>query len=405
MIFVGVAMLNLTGNITYFTLLHVSGSYWKADRENTPLQRITGTAFFTQEDLDLFIKRREEAVQFDHRKIGQELDLFSFHTEGVGFPFYHPKGKIVLNVMTSFLRKQLQKNGYKEVATPAMLSEELWKQSGHYEHYKNNMFFCDVEDDTYAIKPMNCPGAIIIYKTRSHSYRELPLRLSEFGVVHRFELSGVLMGLFRTRAFTIDDGHIFCTEEQIEKEVFTTIEMIYKVLGAFGFTDIVVRLATKPDNAMGSDEYWDKAIAGLRNALEASGKPYSVCEGEGAFYGPKIEFHFLDSMGRSWQCSTVQLDFFLPQNFDLKYVASDGTKKRPVMIHRAIYGSFERFFGILLEHYKGKLPFWIAPVQVRVLTITDEQKPYARDIMSSLQLLDDIRVELDESGDQNFESN
>jgi threonyl-tRNA synthetase len=261
------------------------------------------------------------------------------------------------------------------------------------------MFFCVVEDDTYAIKPMNCPGAILIYKTRPHSYRELPLRLSEFGRVHRFELSGVLMGLFRARAFTIDDGHIFCTEDQIEKEVFTTIEMIYKVLGAFGFTDIKVKLATKPDNAMGSDEYWEKAIGGLRNALDASGKPYEICEGEGAFYGPKIEFHFEDSMGRSWQCSTVQLDFFLPQNFDLHYIGSDGTKKRPVMIHRAIYGSFERFFGILLEHYKGKLPFWIAPIQARVLTITDEQKEYARDIVSALAE-HNIRVELDESSDQ-----
>ncbi|HRN77967.1 MAG TPA: threonine--tRNA ligase [Candidatus Dependentiae bacterium] len=388
-----------TGDIKHFKLLSISGAYWRADRNNQALQRIAGTAFPSAKELRLFEQRREEAAKYDHRKLGKELDLFSFHEEGVGFPFFHPHGKTVLNTMQHYLRNKLEEAGYQEVATPMMLSDELWRASGHYAHYKDNMYFCDVEDKVYAVKPMNCPGAILIYKERPRSYRDLPLRLAEFGLVHRFELSGVLHGLFRARAFMIDDGHIFCTPDQIEQELVSAIQMVKEVLNKFGFTNITVGLSTKPNNAMGSDDLWDRAINALKNSLEKAGLAYNIQEGEGAFYGPKIEFLIEDSMGRTWQCSTVQLDFFLPENFDLTYTTPQGTKARPVMIHRAIYGSFERFFGILLEHYKGKLPFWVAPVQVTILTITDEQKAYARSILEQLKA-HGIRAEIDETSDQ-----
>ena len=280
-----------------------------------------------------------------------------------------------------------------------MLSDELWKQSGHYAHYKNNMYFCTIEEKQYAIKPMNCPGSILIYKERPRSYKELPMRLSEFGLVHRFELSGVLHGLFRVRAFTIDDAHIFCMPEQIEQEVLKAIRLNVEVFKKFGFTDIEVGLSTKPENAMGSQELWKIATDALANALTSAGIKFKVNEGDGAFYGPKIEFGIKDSMGREWQCGTVQLDFNQPERFDLQYVASGGAKERPVMIHRAIYGSFERFFGMLLEHFKGNLPFWLAPVQIKILTITDEQKPYAHELAEKLKT-HQLRVELDETSDQ-----
>lgn len=387
-----------TGQIKHFKLLNISGSYWRADKTKQALQRITGTAFFTQKELENFERRREEAIKYDHRRLGKELDLFSFHEEGVGFPFFHAHGKTILTVLTTHLRTLLAKYGYQEIATPMMLSEDLWKQSGHYEHYKDNMYFCTIEDKTYAIKPMNCPGAILIYRERPHSYRELPLRLAESGLVHRFELSGVLHGLFRVRAFTIDDGHIFCTEDQIEQEVFNTINSVYDLLSPFKFTKIIVGVATKPEDAMGSDALWNKATNALTNALDTSGHAYQIYEGEGAFYGPKIEFRIEDSMGRLWQCSTIQVDFFMPENFDLHYVTPEGTKARPVLIHRAIYGSFERFLGILIEHFKGKLPFWLAPVQIKVLTITDEQKEYAHNLMNTLQD-HGLRVATDDSSD------
>lgn len=387
-----------TGLLKNFVLLHLSGSYWRADRNSQPLQRIYGTAFPSAEDLALFEQRREEALKYDHRKLGKELDLFSFHEEGVGFPFYHPKGKRVMNIMTNYLRNLLDANGYEEITTPMMLSDELWRQSGHYSHYKDNMYFCPVEDKQYAIKPMNCPGAILIYKERPRSYRQLPLRLAEFGLVHRYELSGVLHGLFRTRAFTIDDAHIFCTEEQMLQEITAAIAITYKVFKKFGFEDINVIVSTKPENAMGSDELWNTATQALKDGLEAAGLAYTINEGDGAFYGPKIEFHIKDSMDRSWQCGTIQVDFFQPINFDLNYVTSQGTKARPVMIHRAIYGSFERFFGILLEHHKGKLPFWLAPVQMRILSITDEQKPYAQTVSQAITDAG-FRVEVEESSD------
>lgn len=388
-----------TGDIKYFKLLGLSGSYWRADKNNQVLQRISGTAFFSAQDLEEFLQRREDAIKFDHRRLGKQLDLFSFHEEGAGFPFYHPKGKTVINCLINHLRTLLTQHGYQEVGTPAMLSDELWKQSGHYAHYKENMFFSCVEDHQYAIKPMNCPGAILIYKERPRSYRELPLRLAEFGSVHRFELSGVLHGLFRARSFTIDDGHIFCTPEQLETEILTAIQINNKVWQKFTFSDVQIRVATRPEKAMGDEKLWQQATDALIHGLEKAECAYTLAPGEGAFYGPKIEFHIKDCMDRSWQCGTIQVDFAQPENFDLSYINNEGKKVRPVMIHRAIYGSLERFFGILLEHYKGRLPFWLAPVQINVLTITDEQKEFARSVADTLKKAG-LRVSVDESSDQ-----
>lgn len=388
-----------TGMLKNFKLLNISGSYWRADKNNQPLQRIFGTIFFTAQELADYEKRIEEAHMYDHRRLGKQLDLFSFHEEGVGFPFFHAKGKKILNILTQYLRTLLEADNYQEISTPIMLSDELWKTSGHYAHYKKNMYFCEIDEKSYAIRPMNCPGSILVYKSRPRSYRELPLKLAEFGLVHRHELSGVLHGLFRVRSFTIDDGHIYCTPEQLEHEVIALIKLITKVLKRFDFTDLRIGLSTKPDNAMGSDDLWNKATEALKNGLEKAGASYVIQEGEGAFYGPKIEFVIEDSMKRQWQCGTIQIDFFQPENFDLSYVASSGLKERPVMVHRAIYGSFERFLAILLEHYKGNLPFWLSPVQARILTITDDQKPHAQQLLIQLQQAG-IRVELDESGDQ-----
>ncbi len=387
-----------TGLLKNFTLLGISGSYWRADREGQALQRIAGTAFFTPKELRAYEKRRQEALKYDHRKLGRELDLFSFHEAGPGFPFFHPKGKMVINLLTNYLRTLLEKDDYQEIDTPLMLSDELWKQSGHYDHYRDSMYFSQMDERAYAIKPMNCPGAILIYKERPRSYRELPMKLAEFGLVHRYELSGVLHGLFRARTFTIDDAHIFCTPDQIEAEVLKVVQMTFQVLKRFGFDDITIGVSTKPENAMGDDSLWEKATSALKNALEQAKVPYQVYEGEGAFYGPKIEFRIKDSMGREWQCGTVQVDFFLPKNFNLEYVSPAGIKERPVIIHRAIYGSLERFFAILLEHYKGKLPFFIAPIQIKILTITDEQKPYAMQLLEKIKA-HGYRATIDESSD------
>jgi len=387
-----------TGEIKHFKLFDISGSYWRADRSNQALQRIRGTAFWTEKELIDTLQRHEDALKYDHRRLGRQLDLFSFHDEGPGFPFYHAKGKIVFNLLLDTLRPYLTQAGYQEIATPIMLNSELWKQSGHYAHYKNNMYFCSIDDESFAIRPMNCPGSIVVYKERPRSYRELPLRLAEFGLVHRYELSGVLHGLFRARSFTVDDGHIYCMPSQIEDEVLTTIRMIYSILEKFRFSTIKVGLSTRPENSMGSIELWDRATNALHNALKRADITYEVYEGEGAFYGPKIEFGILDSMERSWQCGTVQIDFFQPENFDLSFIASNGQKERPVMIHRAIYGSIERFFGILLEHFKGKLPFWIAPVQMRILPISDDQQPYAQQVMQQLKDAG-VRAEIDMSSD------
>jgi threonyl-tRNA synthetase len=387
-----------TGDIKHFKLLFISGSYWRADKENSPLQRITGTAFFTQEDLQAFLQQREDAIQFDHRRLGKELDLFSFHEEGIGFPFFHPRGTIILNELMAHVRKHLRKARYQELSTPVMLSDELWRRSGHYQHYKDNMYFSIIDGHSYALKPMNCPAAILVYKERPHSYRELPLRWSDFGCLHRHELSGVLSGLFRVRSFRQDDAHIFCTPEQIEKEIIDFIAVHDEVLKPFNFSNVVIGVSTRPAKAMGSDVLWDVATKALMNALDKAGKTYAMYEGEGAFYGPKIEFGIEDSLKRVWQCGTIQVDFFQPENFDLSYISPEGTKERPVMLHRAIYGSFERFFGIVLEHFKGRLPFWLSPVQMKILTITDEQKEYAHSIMNAL--LDyGVRVEMDSSSD------
>jgi len=387
-----------TGDIKHFKLTSISGSYWRADRNGTALQRITGTAFYSQKDMRLNDKKIEEALKYDHRKLGKQLDLFSFQDEGVGFPFFHPLGKQILNVLVTSMRKRLEKANYKEVETPLMLSDELWKCSGHYEFYKDNMYFSEVDEKSYAIKPMNCPGTILIYKDHPRSYRELPLRLYEFGKVHRHELSGVLHGLFRVRAFTIDDSHIYCTEEQIEKEILTNIGILQETMKKFGFDSVKIALSTRPENAMGSDETWAHAIKSLKTALASAGADYVIQEGEGAFYGPKLEFKILDSMGREWQCGTIQLDFFQAENFNLSYVAPGGALKRPVIIHQAIYGSLERFLGIIIEHHKGSLPFWIAPVQIKILTVTDEQKPYAQELYNTLKE-HGVRVEIDNGSD------
>ncbi len=374
-----------TGLLKNFKLLGISGSYWRGDKNNPALQRISGTAFFTDAELEAFLKQREEAARYDHRKIGKQLDLFSFHEEGPGFPFFHPKGKKVINLLVDYMRTLHVDHNYQEISTPTMLSIDLWKRSGHYEYYKNNMYFSTIDDKTYAIKPMNCPGAILVYSNRPHSYRDLPLRLAEFGHVHRHELSGVLHGLLRVRAFTQDDSHIFCTLDQLEGEIINGLTMIQHVLDKFKFNNAHYAVATRPVNSMGSNEQWTIATQALTHALKRMGKHYSIKEGEGAFYGPKIEVVIEDSMGRSWQCSTIQVDFFQPENFDLSYVTTQGVKARPVIIHQAIYGSLERFFAILLEHYRGQLPFWLAPLQARVLTITDAQKEYAQQLANFLK--------------------
>lgn len=388
-----------TSEIKYFKLLTISGSYWRAERNGQALQRITGTAFWTEQELQNYEQQKEDALKYDHRRLGKQLDLFSFHEEGVGFPFYHAHGKTVLNVLTNFLKKLLDRYGHVEIETPTMLSDELWKRSGHYQFYKDNMYFSTIDDCEYAIKPMNCPGAMLIYKERPRSYRDLPLRLAEFGHVHRYELSGVLHGLFRARAFTQDDAHIFCTPEQLDHEIVNLIRLHHELISKFDFKKTSVRVATKPAKSLGSDQLWETATNALIHGLKTVGYEFEIAPGEGAFYGPKIEFHLLDSMERSWQCGTIQVDFFQPENFDLTYVTATGAKARPVIIHRALYGSMERFFGILLEHYKGKLPFWLAPVQMKILPITDQQLDYAHSV-ARLVKETGIRVAVDKSSDQ-----
>lgn len=387
-----------TGLLKHVKLTGISGSYWRGNRDNQALQRITGTVFPTAKELRSYERKQQEALKYDHRKLGKELELFSFHEEGPGFPFYHPHGKTIINKLLEFSREKHAQADYQEISTPTMLSNDLWRRSGHYDHYKDNMYFSEIDKRTFAVKPMNCPGAFLIYKERPRSYRELPLRLSEYGLVHRQELSGVLHGLFRARTFTIDDAHIFCTPDQLEHELEQIIKLTLSVLKKFGFDQISVAVSTKPEKAMGDDALWEKATQTLIKTLDHLNVPYQINEGDGAFYGPKIDFYIKDSMGREWQCGTAQVDFFQPENFDLTYVSSDGTKKRPVIIHRAIYGSLERFFGILLEHYKAKLPFWLAPVQMKILTITDEQKPYAEKLHEQLKQAG-YRVLMDKSSD------
>ena len=387
-----------TGLLKNVKLTGISGSYWRANRAGQQLQRISGIVFFSPQDLIDYEKAKEEAAKYDHRRLGKQLDLFSFHDEGVGFPFFHPKGKIIFDLLVELMRKKQYQLGYKEISTPLLLSDELWKRSGHYTHYKDNMYFCSIDEQNYAIRPMNCPGAFLFYNERPRSYRDLPLKIAEFGLVFRHELSGVLHGLMRARCFTQNDAHLICMPEQMEAVILETISLTMNVLKMF-FGEIKVVLATKPAKAMGSDELWNQAIHGLQSSLDKSGTPYTILEGDGAFYGPKIDFYIKDSMNREWTISTIQVDFFQPENFDLTYIASSGKKERPVAIHRAVTGSLERFIGILLEHYKGHLPFWLAPVQIKVLTITDAQKPYAQTIVDKLKA-HNIRIELDETSDQ-----
>lgn len=382
-----------TGMIKAFKLQSVAGAYWRGDSDRPMLQRIYGTAFPKQSQLDEYLKMLEEALKRDHRKLGQQLDLFSIHEEGPGFPFFHPKGMILKNQLIDFWRQQHQKAGYQEIQTPIILSEELWHRSGHWDHYQENMYFTQIDEGNYAIKPMNCPGGILMYKRQLHSYRDLPIRMGELGLVHRHELSGALHGLMRVRAFTQDDAHIFLLPEQIEEEIAGVISLVDKFYSLFGFS-YHVELSTRPENSMGSLEIWEQATAALQGALQKLGKDYTINEGDGAFYGPKIDFHLQDSLGRSWQCGTIQLDFMLPERFDLTYIGADGAKHRPVMIHRVIYGSIERFIAILTEHYAGAFPLWLSPVQVELLPVSEGQRAYAQEVKARLEELD-LRVEID----------
>jgi threonyl-tRNA synthetase len=385
-------------SVKYFKLMHISGSYWRADRSGQALQRITGICFETQADLDAYLKLQEDLQAYDHRRLGKQLDLFSFRELAPGIPFFHHKGLLVYNKLIEFLR-HLRGNAYQEIKTPLILNESLWRTSGHYDNYRENMYFTSAEDVSFCVKPMNCPGSILHYQERPHSYRELPLRLAEFGLVHRFELSGALHGLFRVRAFTQDDAHLYCTMDQIEQEVGGLMDLVEKLYSKFGFTEVKRFLSLRPEKSMGSDEGWNAAIAALKNVLDKRGISYETDKEGGAFYGPKIDMKIVDAMGREWQCGTIQVDFTQPENFKLEYIDKDQSRKRPVMIHVALYGSLERFLGILLEHTKGNLPFWIAPLQVRVLTITDAQNPYGQDVVAAFAKAG-IRVEMDESGDQ-----
>ncbi|HEC93495.1 MAG TPA: threonine--tRNA ligase [Candidatus Atribacteria bacterium] len=387
-----------TGKIKAFKLLSVAGAYWRGNEKNKMLQRIYGISFDKKSELENYLRLIEEAKRRDHRKLGKDLDLFSMHDDGVGFPFFHPKGMVLRNILENYWREEHQKEGYTEVKTPIILNKSLWMKSGHWDHYKENMYFTKIDEEDYAIKPMNCPGGILIYKTALHSYRDLPLRMGELGLVHRHELSGVLHGLFRVRCFTQDDAHIYMTPEQIKDEIKGVIDLTDKMYKTFGFS-YRVELSTKPENAMGSDEIWEKATKSLEEALIEKGIEYIVNEGEGAFYGPKIDFHLKDCIGRSWQCGTIQLDFIMPEKFDLFYINKSGDKERPVMLHRTILGSIERFIGILIENYAGAFPVWLAPVQVKLLPIADRHIEYGENIMKELNK-QNIRVELDENNEK-----
>jgi threonyl-tRNA synthetase len=366
-----------TGRVGYFKIMSVAGAYWHGDPTQQMLQRVYGTSWPTKKELDEYLQRLEEAKRRDHRVIGRQLDLFSFSEMGPGFAFMHPKGMVLWNEIVDFMRQLNRKYGYKEVRTPIILNEELWHRSGHWDNYKENMYFCEIDGVGYAVKPMNCPGGCLLYKTTRHSYRELPLRLAEFGMVHRHEASGVMHGLFRVRQFTQDDAHIYCTPAQIESEIIGVINLIFETYRAFGFEDFAVELSTKPEKHIGSDEIWETATNALKAALQHKQISFKVNEGDGAFYGPKIDFHIKDCLKRSWQLGTIQLDFSMPARFELTYVDEDNTEKTPVMIHRAVLGSMERFMGILIEQYAGALPVWLSPEQVRVLTISEKSNDYA----------------------------
>ncbi|MDF2891330.1 MAG: thrZ [Clostridia bacterium] len=382
-----------TGKLKAVKLLNVAGAYWKGSEKNKMLQRIYGTAFAKKSQLDEYLLMLEEAKKRDHRKLGKELDLFSLHEEGPGFPFFHPKGMILRNILEDFWRKEHRKNKYQEIKTPIILDEELWHRSGHWDKYKENMYTTKIDEGDYALKPMNCPGGMLMYAREMHSYRDLPLRMGELGLVHRHELAGALHGLMRVRCFTQDDAHIFMMPSQIKDEIIGVAKMIDSFYNLFGF-EYHMELSTRPEKFIGTIESWDLATDALRDALDTLGKPYKINEGDGAFYGPKIDFHLRDSIGRTWQCGTIQLDMQMPERFDLTYVGADGEKHRPAMIHRVIFGSIERFIAILTEHFAGAFPIWLAPVQVKVMPISERQNDYAVEVANKLEELN-IRVELD----------
>ncbi|MBQ4637376.1 MAG: threonine--tRNA ligase [Clostridia bacterium] len=387
-----------TKGLKAFKITQQSGAYWKGDKANKMLTRINGIAFRTQDELDAHLKLLEEAAKRDHRRIGKEMNLFMMADEGPGFPFFLPNGMLLKNALIDYWREIHYRDGYVEISTPLIMNRHLWETSGHWDHYKDNMYSTTIDEETYCIKPMNCPGGVMVYRSQPHSYRELPIRAGELGLVHRHELKGALHGLFRVRCFTQDDAHIFMRKDQITEEIMGVVHLINEVYEKFGFK-YFIELSTRPENSMGSDEDWAAATDGLRSALEQLGLPYIINEGDGAFYGPKIDFHLQDSIGRTWQCGTIQLDFQMPLNFQLEYVDENGEKQRPIMIHRVCYGSIERFIGIITEHYAGKFPTWLAPVQVKVLPVSEKSMDYAREVYEKLKAAG-IRVQIDERSEK-----
>ena len=387
------------GYIKSFKLMKIAGAYWRGNEKNKMLQRIYGTAFADSKSLKAYLKMIEEALERDHRKIGKEMNLFGFYPEGPGFPFWKPDGMVLYNTVINYWKKVHRDAGYLEVKTPIILNEELWHRSGHWDNYKENMYFTEIDKEKYAVKPMNCPGGLLIFKDGIHSYRELPLKIAELGLVHRHEKSGVLHGLMRVRQFTQDDAHVYCSEEQVKDEVIKVIQLIKMIYSDFGFTEVKIELSTRPEKSIGTDDMWNLAESSLKIALDELGIEYQLNPGDGAFYGPKIDFHIKDAIGRSWQCGTIQCDFAMPERFDISYVGKDGLKHRPVMLHRAILGSIERFIGILIENYKGKLPFWLAPKQIRLLPLSEKHFNYANEIKNLLQN-SDFMVNIDYSQDK-----
>ncbi|MFR1903006.1 MAG: threonine--tRNA ligase [Veillonella sp.] len=387
-----------TGKVKAFKLQSIAGAYWRGDEKNKMLQRIYGTAFEKKEELDAYLHMLEEAAKRDHRKLGKELGLFVIKEEGPGFPFFLPKGMALRNELENFWREVHHDFEYDEIRTPIILNKHLWETSGHWDHYRENMYTTIIDDEEYAIKPMNCPGGILVYQNEMHSYRDFPLRYAELGLVHRHELSGALHGLFRVRAFTQDDAHVFMLPDQMQSELMKVIELFDRIYSQFGLK-YHVELSTKPDNAMGDDAIWEAATEALRNAIEAKGIPYVINPGDGAFYGPKLDYHIEDSLGRTWQCGTIQLDMNLPERFQIDYVGEDGQKHRPIMIHRACFGSMERFIGILTEHYAGAFPTWMAPVQVKILPISEKHVEYAKELAKQMHR-DYVRVEVDDRSEK-----
>lgn len=390
--------INYTKALKAFKLTAVSGAYWKNDKDNKMLTRIKGIAFRTQQELDDYLKLLEEAEKRDHRKIGKEMGLFMLCEEAPGFPFYLPKGMAVKNALIDYWREIHTREDYVEVQTPLIMNRHLWETSGHWDHYKDNMYSTMIDEEIYCVKPMNCPGGVMVYRSSPHSYRDLPMRVGELGLVHRHELKGALHGLFRVRCFTQDDAHIFMTRDQITDEIVGVVHLINEVYSKFGFK-YFIELSTRPEDSMGSDEDWEAATDGLKLALEKLGLPYTINEGDGAFYGPKIDFHLEDSLGRTWQCGTIQLDFQMPLNFNLEYVDDKGEKQRPIMIHRVCFGSIERFIGILTEHYAGKFPVWLAPVQAKVLLVSEKASEYGHKVYEALRAAK-VRTELDERNEK-----